>query len=223
MTFTAALRNMAPDELTEAATSHDVTSFLTLYGETLFLLVCLRPADVELAAGLGTTAVRAEAGAPVKPVIGSMSFRTEMQAAPAGLMSSRGKGRQPELVELLEKDRHFGVALRKRRSAEALYPDRISVGRAPNKDIVLRHQSVSKSHAWFETDSEGNFYVADAGSKNLTRINGYAVVAHDPTPVAPGDLLCFGSIEAFLCSPRALWDTLTGGARRLSGAPPQAR
>jgi hypothetical protein len=206
--------------LTVAATTHDLGSFLTLYGETLFLLVRLRPADVELAAGLGTTAVRAEAGAPVKPVMGSMSFRTEMQAAPADIMSSRKKARQPEILELLEKDRHYGVALRKRRSAEALYPDRISVGRAPNKDIVLRHQSVSKSHAWFETDPEGTFYVADAGSKNLTRINGFAVVAHDPTPVAPGDLLCFGSIEALLCSPRALWDTLTGGAKRISGPPP---
>jgi hypothetical protein len=220
MTFTAALRNMAPEELTEAATSHDLSAFLTLYGETLFLLVRLRPSDVELAAGLGATATRAEAGAAVRPVMGSMSFRTEMQAAPAELMNSRGKKRQPEIVELLERDRHFGVALRKRRSAEALYPDRISVGRAPNKDIVLRHQSVSKSHAWFETDPENNFYVADAGSKNLTRINGYAVVAHDPTPVAPGDLLCFGSIEALLCSPRALWDTLTGGATRKSGLPP---
>jgi hypothetical protein len=219
MTFTTALRNLAPDELTEAATTRDVASFLTLYGETLFLLVRLRPADVELAAGLGTTAVRAEAGAPVKPVIGSMNFRTEMVSTPAELLSSRGKGHHPELVELLETHRHFGVALRKRRSAEALYPDRISVGRAPNKDIVLRHGSVSKSHAWFETDEEGTFYVADAGSKNLTRINGYAVVAHDPMPVTPGDLLCFGSVEALLCSPRTLWDTLTGGAKRVSRAP----
>jgi pSer/pThr/pTyr-binding forkhead associated (FHA) protein len=122
-------------------------------------------------------------------------------------------------VELLEKDRYFGVPLRKRKSAEALYPDRISVGRATNKDIVLRHQSVSKFHAWFEIDSEGCFYVADAGSKNLTRINGYAIVAHDPSPVEAGDSLCFGSVEAVLCSPRALWATLSGGAKRISGPP----
>jgi hypothetical protein len=209
---------MAPEELTDAATSRGLPEFLTLYGDTLFVMVRLRPGDTELAAGLGATAVRSEAGAKPKPVIGSMNFRTEMQAVPPDVMSARGK-KQPELVELLEKDKYFGVALRKRKSAEALYPDRISVGRAPNKDIVLRHQSVSKFHAWFEIDSEGITYVADAGSKNLTRINGYAIVAHDPAPVESGDLLCFGSIEAVVCSPRALWATLTGGAKRMSIPP----
>jgi hypothetical protein len=218
MTFTAALRNMAPEELTRAATTKGVSEFLTLYGETPFLLVRLRPSDTDLAAGLGATALRATAGASVKPVIGSMEFRTQSQAAPLDVMNARGK-RHPELVEMLERDRYFGLALRKRKDVESLYPDRISVGRAPNKDIVLRHQSVSKSHAWFEMDSEGNFYVADAGSKNLTRINGYGILSHEPTPVVPGDLLCFGSIEAVLCSPRELWDTLSGGARR-STVPP---
>ena len=219
MTYTAALRNMAPDELSDAATRRDVTSFLTLYGDTLFVLVRLRAADVELANGLGATAVRAEAGAPVKPVIGSMSFRTEMQAAPADVMNRRSQTRPPELLELLEQDRYFGVALRKRKSAEALYPERISVGRAPNKDIVLRHASGSKFHAWLEVDPDDQFYVADAGSKNLTRINGYAIVAHDPAPIAPGDLLSFGSVEAVVCSPRMLWETLSGGAKRTSGPP----
>jgi hypothetical protein len=213
MTQAAVVANLVPQELSQAATSQQQSAFLTLYGDTLFLLVKLRRADVDLAAGLGATGVRAEAGAAVRPVIGSMNYRTEMLAAPPDLKRPRERGRPSEIMEALAKDRHFGLALRKRRSAEALYPDRISVGRAPNKDIVLRHASVSKSHAWFEMDGDGTWYVADAGSKNLTRLNGLAVVSHEPTPVEAGDRVSFGSIEALVCSPRALWETLSGGAK----------
>ena len=213
-----ALKNIAPDELAQAA-ARDLAAFLTLYGDTLLLLVRLRPGDTELAAGLGATALRAQAGMPVKPVIGSMSFRTEMETTPADIGKARSLFRQPEIIEQLQKDRHYGVALRKRKSAEALYPDRIALGRAPNKDIVLRHSSVSKFHAWFEVDEAGIFYVADADSKNRTRINGTAVPPHEPTLIEPGDLLSFGSVEGLLCSARGLWETLSRGAKRGSLPP----
>src|SRR5438105_4652518 len=102
MTFPAALRNLLPEELSQAATTHDQSAFLTLYGESPFLLVRLRPGDVDLAAGLGATAVRAEAGAQVKAVIGSMNFRTEMVVAPSDL--SRERGRPPDLIATLAND-----------------------------------------------------------------------------------------------------------------------
>ncbi len=219
MTSAAVLRNLVPEELCQAAQTRDENAFLTLYGDTLFLLVRLRSSDVELATGLGATALRSEAGAEVRPVMGSMNFRTEILSAPVDIKRRRERGRPPEILEALAKDRHFGLALRKRRSAEALYPDRISIGRAPNKDIVLRHPSVSKSHAWFEVDLDGTWYLADAGSKNLTRINDLAIVAHDPTPAGAGDLVTFGSVEALLCSPRSLWETLTGRSKRTTGPP----
>src|SRR3954467_250783 len=122
MTVNAALQNVAPEELTQAV-SRGLADFLTLYGDTLLLLLRLRPAVTELAAGLGTTAVRAQAGAPVKPILGSMSFRTEMEVSPADLARMRGLSRPVEIADVLHKDRHFGVSVRKRKSAEALYPD----------------------------------------------------------------------------------------------------
>jgi hypothetical protein len=218
MTFTNALRNLVPEELREAATARDLSQFLTLYGDTLFLVVRLRTEDAELAAGLGAMGTRAELGSAVKPVIKSMSYRTHIQPTPlaGGYLDAKGTlpGAAPELVEALEHDRHFCLPLRKRAAAEALYPDRISVGRAPNKDIVLRHVSVSKFHGWFEMDDEGSFYIADAGSKNATHVNGQAIVSREPTPIAPGDILHFGSVECLLCSPRTLWTALSGIARR---------
>jgi FHA domain-containing protein len=218
MTFAAVLRNLVPEELTEAATSRDLPEFLTLYGDTLFLLVRLGPRDTDLAAGLGATAARAEAGVPVKPVMKSMSFKTHVLSTTLDLGSGEGasqrRGTEPALIEELEKNRHFGVVLRKRASAEAAYPDRISIGRAPNKDIVLRHPSVSKFHGWFEVDDEGRFYIADAGSRNATRINAEVLPAREPTPVDPGDSVRFGSVEALLCSPRMLWTALSGLSKR---------
>jgi predicted component of type VI protein secretion system len=91
--------------------------------------------------------------------------------------------------------------------------DRISVGRARNKDIVLRHQSVSKFHCWFEVDDVGAFYVTDAGSKNATKVNTKTLKARERTHVEPGDVIRFGSVESILCSPRVLWGALSGGKR----------
>jgi hypothetical protein len=208
---------MAPEELTQAATSRDLPEFLTLYGDTLFLLVRLGPGESDLANGLGATQVRTEAGVPVKPVMKAMSFKTHVLTATADVSSPEAqnrRGTEPGLLEQLEKNRHFGVVLRKRAAAEAAYPDRISIGRAPNKDIVLRHASVSKFHGWFEVDDEGMFYVADAGSRNSTRINGEIIAVREPTPLEPGDTLRFGSVEALLCSPRTLWTALSGLSKR---------
>jgi pSer/pThr/pTyr-binding forkhead associated (FHA) protein len=91
--------------------------------------------------------------------------------------------------------------------------DRISVGRARNKDIVLRHQSVSKFHCWFEVDDAGAFYVTDAGSKNATKVNANSLKARERTRVEPGDVIRFGSVEAIMCAPRVLWAALGGGKR----------
>jgi FHA domain-containing protein len=212
----AVLRNTFPDELKEAATGSERHQFLTLYSETLILLVRLGAESDDLATGLRVTAVREEANVPVAPVPGSMWSRTHTDRA-LDTMGAYGKSlgleAELELAKVLAGERHFGVPLRKRITAEALSPHQITFGRAANKDIVLRHSSVSKSHGWFEADEDGVFYVADADSTNSTRINGRHI-GNVPTPIKPGDVLRFGLVEAVVCAPRALWTVLSRAAAR---------
>ena len=112
------------------------------------------------------------------------------------------------LWRLLEKHPHFAVPVRKRADSDALFMGRISIGRARNKDIVLRHSSISKFHAWFEADESENLHVCDAGSTNLTHLNGKPLEARARTAVEPGDALRFGSIETVVCSPMTFWACL---------------
>jgi len=214
-TFASVMKNVGPEELSEAAVNRSLYDFLELYKETLLLVVRLREGDKELAAGLRVTALREEASVPVEPVAGATASRTQ-HCTEEDIKKALAKSLRPPgdrgLVARLAQDRHYGVALRKRITAEDLHPHRISVGREPNKDIVLRHASVSKLHCWFEMDEDGAFYVADAGSTNSTLVN-ERTVRDEPTRIEPGDLVRFGLVDAMVCSPRELWTVLSRGAR----------
>jgi len=167
---------------------------------------------MELASGLGASVIHVGNRTPAQPA-GSMEFHTLVHT-PSEQPIMQGRGRTAPEIELarrLDDGGHFIVPLRKRAGADATYMDRISVGRARNKDIVLRHQSVSKFHCWFEVDDTGAFYVTDAGSKNSTRVNAATLNARERTRIEPGDVVRFGSIEAILCAPRVLWGALAGG------------
>ncbi len=204
--------NLVPAELAETALTRDLSGFLTLYGDTLVLLVRLAAADQELASGLGATAVRGAAGTPLKPTVGSMEFHTVLQSSfrdpRPGADLPRHDLSPAALASQLEQATHFAVPLRKRANADTAYMERISIGRALNKDIVLRHASVSKFHGWFEVDEMGGLHLADAGSKNSTRVNGKQLAARELTRVGPGDAIRFGSVEALLCSPQTLFAAL---------------
>ena len=197
---------VSPWELVDAART-DLTSFLSLYGDTQLLLVRIPEGDPELAVGLQATGIRGASGKGVKPPAEPMQFHTALQ--PAEVFDDAAFVDEPTAIgRLLVESHHFGLPLRKREGADALFMDRISVGRARNKDIVLRHVSVSKFHGWFELDEVGGFVVVDAESKNQTRINGKPLQARERHPVKPGDTIRFGSVEAALSSPQAFWSAL---------------
>jgi hypothetical protein len=212
--FAAIVENVGPSELVELAVGGDVDEFLRLYGDTLLLLVRIRAAEMELLAGLNVTALREDASLPPEPIVKTAETSAEEPEATITGIQSRPVETEMRLIQLLAQERHCAVPLRKRITAEALNPTRVSVGRAPYKDIVLRHESVSRSHAWFEVDESGSYFITDAGSKNATWLNGKPIVS-EGTPVGAGDSLRFGRVDAVISSPRALWQVLATAAKRV--------
>jgi hypothetical protein len=89
------------------------------------------------------------------------------------------------------------------------WADRILIGRATNNDIVFRHESVSKVHAYFERDESGALRLHDAKSANGTRVDGKAVETGGAgLPVKSGSALLFGSLACELISSGDLFDAL---------------
>lgn len=90
------------------------------------------------------------------------------------------------------------------------YPERISVGRARNCDIVFRDASISKLHAHFRVvDGDATkLELVDHGSHNGTRVGGQRLKPQTPTPVHVGDAIAFGRVTARLLDAAGLYETL---------------
>lgn len=169
------------------------------------LLVMVDAADSELSLGLTASANRGDAD--------GLAFRTatrELTATLSGDVSVRSVTRSSpafgeqtaERMPLgLARSTCFVVPICKR--SEVSFLHHVSVGRARNHDIVLRHRSVSKFHAWFEITQELRLFVKDCESSNHTFVNGTRVI--DREEVRPGDVLKFGTVEGRICTSEGLW------------------
>jgi hypothetical protein len=201
--------NLGPERvIADAAAAEE--RFLARYGDTQFLLVKLQPGLDALE--LGLTTIQRSAVQRVQPSIRVMGFETailtEEQLTTCSFDENATDAvRIDRLRWLLRADRYFVMPMRKR-TDDATFLDRVSVGRATNKDIVLRHTSVSKFHAWFEMDEHGSIYVADADSTNGTLLGGKKLAARELTRVSPGEPLRFGSVECLCSSPSEFWRAL---------------
>jgi pSer/pThr/pTyr-binding forkhead associated (FHA) protein len=74
----------------------------------------------------------------------------------------------------------------------------VTVGRAPDNDVVIPDRSISRRHAFLKRGPDGGYLVLDAGSSNGTTVNGASVLvkgAGPPTAVRPGDTLRVGALE----------------------------
>jgi hypothetical protein len=184
--------------------------FLARYGDSLLLLIKLQPAVDELERGLATTDLTA--GQRVAPSVRAMAFETAV-TMPDDIRATLNDAHTQSLVRserlrwLLRNGRYYVTPLRKR-THDDTFTDRVSVGRATNKDIVLRHPNVSKLHAWFEVDEVGGIYVADAGSSNGTWLNHQRLAARELTRVDAGHHLRFGSVEAVVYGAGPLWNSV---------------
>ncbi|MCU1280936.1 MAG: hypothetical protein JWM53_4482, partial [bacterium] len=76
------------------------------------------------------------------------------------------------------------------------YPDRISIGRATNCDIVLRDSSVSKLHAHLGTTADRGYAITDLKSHNGTRVNGRPCIPDVAEPLRFGDSLQIADVNA---------------------------
>jgi pSer/pThr/pTyr-binding forkhead associated (FHA) protein len=94
------------------------------------------------------------------------------------------------------------------------YPGRVWVGRAPNCEVLLKHPSVSKLHAFFIANPDVRKWgLADARSANGTIVNGQRVEPLTEVPIAPGDLITFGDIETIFLDPGSIYERLEARAQ----------
>ena len=75
-------------------------------------------------------------------------------------------------------------------------PASFSIGRDGGCDLLIEHTTVSRWHARLDR-VDGGWMLADAGSTNGTRVNGWRV--RQPMPVHAGDHVMFGSATFIVC------------------------
>lgn len=111
----------------------------------------------------------------------------------------------------------FPIAKRR----DAVFQDRITVGRTRNADISLEDPKVSKLHAYFAraSDPAAGYTLTDVGSTNGTFANNVRLGTDQPQQLKDGDLLRFGHTACVFYTPSGLHRLLSGGAASLANLP----
>jgi len=74
----------------------------------------------------------------------------------------------------------------------------ITVGRAPDNDVVVPDASISRFHAYVKEGADRQWLIQDAGSTNGTSVNGHSVPRQgsgSPTALKSGDDVRLGQVE----------------------------
>lgn len=91
----------------------------------------------------------------------------------------------------------------------ASFPDRITIGRTSNNDIVLLDGSVSRFHAYVRSDGK-SWLIADAGSKNGSWLSGQALVPRKERTLASRATLRLGDVDLMFYVAADLFTALGG-------------
>ncbi|MFT3699749.1 MAG: FHA domain-containing protein [Kofleriaceae bacterium] len=76
----------------------------------------------------------------------------------------------------------------------ASFPDRITIGRTPNNDVVINDTSISRLHAYLKK-SGARWVVADAGSKNGSWLKGAVLDARKEQNIDSRAVLRLGDVD----------------------------
>jgi hypothetical protein len=221
MTVRKELTSWQPRELVLQAGQQAFDTFLAGCETSFFLLLMLDEPNSELATGLLALEASRQAGET-----DGLAFRTVVRdldatfsgdkASTSGSTQKLPRVHTPTLPERGRIDKIPAELLRlpchivpiKKRAEGGSFVQHVSVGRARNHDIVLRHRSVSKFHAWFEFHDSSRLMVKDQESRNHTFIDGQQV--NNRVEVFPGQTVRFGSVEGRVCTPESLWAAIHG-------------
>ncbi len=83
----------------------------------------------------------------------------------------------------------------------------ITLGRAPDSDVVVPDVSISRFHAFVKEGGTGHWLMQDAGSTNGTTVNGHSVPRQGhgpPTELTSGDDVRLGQVELTFLDSEAL-------------------
>ncbi len=87
------------------------------------------------------------------------------------------------------------------------FAEMITVGRTPNNDVQVPHQSVSRFHVFFRDDPDG-WIICDPGSKNGTFVDNRKLITRAETNVASDAAVQLGDILGTFYSPENLFTFL---------------
>ena len=93
----------------------------------------------------------------------------------------------------------------------AMLPDRVTVGRGSENDVVIAEPSVSQLHAWF-LPGDDEYLLVDAASKNGTRVDNQICEAEVPVPVHDVQTIRFGgTVRVLYVRSLSLWTLAESG------------
>lgn len=92
----------------------------------------------------------------------------------------------------------------------ASFPDRITIGRTPNNDIVITDASISRLHAYVKLEGK-SWLVADAGSKNGSWLDRLSLEARKERKLGTRMVLRLGDVDLTFYLAEDLF-VLLGGA-----------
>jgi hypothetical protein len=93
----------------------------------------------------------------------------------------------------------------------ASFPDRITIGRTSNNDVVIVDTSVSRLHAYVRRVGDA-WSIADAGSKNGSWLRGEKLEARREKPLMSRAIVRFGEIDLTFYVAADLFAALGGPA-----------